>query len=772
MPSLVSSVAGNTGLCGSPHQLLASNEGDLCAHLRTTFEHEFAKLQKWLDVRLRYQEELLERLNKTPTGEPVRDRHVPVPLPMSVPRPFQLEHESSVPSPPDDVAPLPKIEAPRREADWELMQAGTASPTAELSRQESPYEKSKPPMLGAWESIGSDGDTVRLQDWLSRLMDVFDEIDLDGSGTIDRNEMSEAFLEVGIPPIQAFQAFTRIDQSTNGEIDRLEWLHIIEQGSKDDEDVFVNFAKKVVERHVVRGRIYDARRQKRLYVIRHTSAPRVVWDILLMCFVFYIAVSLPFMMGFGEVEALNNIDVVLDFWFLVDVVLNFFTTYIDREDCMVVNNRKIAMHYLQTWFLMDFISSVPWEIVTAGIMPNLQPARLLKIGKIAKVFKLLRIGKMFKMLAGSELMEYLEDKYSKRGNQTVLRIGLLSVSTSMLCHWLACFMAYTGSRGLDLYLDNDQSQSRRYLAAVYWAMMTLTTVGYGDIVPASDAERVYAMAAMIIGGIFYGYIIGCMTSIISDMDLNTRAYAERMELVHAWLDYHGEIPKVLRRRIRRHFKSHLSNKTAVDDTSIVKDLSPDLRADAAYFLIHEEVRCNPVFRELPNSALASLLDIFEKTNAEPGDCLVRRGDPGMAMYVIIDGRAYYREGARWVPSAADASAELASSNGLRDACGADGCTAPQPPPPLVLPGCAVCDYEPQPAERRKSPALDPVLKTGDSFGEEIIFGFEETYRYTISARTAVSMYILSEDNFQNRFKNLPILRQQMMDHFIRHRLGR
>ena len=43
---------------------------------------------------------------------------------------------------------------------------------------------------------------------------------------------------------------------------------------------------------------------------------------------------------------------------------------------------------------------------------------------------------------------------------------------------------------------------RRYLAALYWAMSTMTTVGYGDITPESDGERAYAMVGMVIGGGF------------------------------------------------------------------------------------------------------------------------------------------------------------------------------------------------------------------------------------------------------------------------------
>ncbi|EGB12308.1 hypothetical protein AURANDRAFT_9605, partial [Aureococcus anophagefferens] len=55
---------------------------------------------------------------------------------------------------------------------------------------------------------------------------------------------------------------------------------------------------------------------------------------------------------------------------------------------------------------------------------------------------------------------------------------------------------------------------RRYLAAMYWAFTTMTTVGYGDITPAGDMERIYAIFAMLMGVSFYSYIIASVSSMV------------------------------------------------------------------------------------------------------------------------------------------------------------------------------------------------------------------------------------------------------------------
>ena len=44
----------------------------------------------------------------------------------------------------------------------------------------------------------------------------------------------------------------------------------------------------------------------------------------------------------------------------------------------------------------------------------------------------------------------------------------------------------------------------RYIAGVYWAITTMTTVGYGDILPKSDVERLYATIIMLLGATVFG----------------------------------------------------------------------------------------------------------------------------------------------------------------------------------------------------------------------------------------------------------------------------
>merc|ERR1712232_463349 len=138
------------------------------------------------------------------------------------------------------------------------------------------------------------------------------------------------------------------------------------------------------------------------------------------------------------------------------------------------------------------------------------------------------------------------------------------------------------------------------------------------------------MLAMVLGGAFYGYIIGSVTSVICETDANKRVYYERMDLIQSWLDRNDKVPKMLRRRIRKHFKQALSAKTAMEDREVVVQLSPELRDDTVFFIMDDSVRTNEMFTKIPNSALATILTILHKNHNKEEECIVKEGDPGIA----------------------------------------------------------------------------------------------------------------------------------------------
>ena len=134
-------------------------------------------------------------------------------------------------------------------------------------------------------------------------------------------------------------------------------------------------------------------------------------------------------------------------------------------------------------------------------------------------------------------------------------------------------------------------------------MSTMTTVGYGDIVPESDAERAFAMVGMVVGGGFYGYVIGIIATLVAVSDANSRAYNEKMGVVNARV----------RRAVRSAFEMRWGvflRTCAVDTLATFGDRDGPPRRE---FIAH---RCLSTRKSRGDAAAAAW--IFRNDDAAPG----------------------------------------------------------------------------------------------------------------------------------------------------------
>ena len=181
---------------------------------------------------------------------------------------------------------------------------------------------------------------------------------------------------------------------------------------------------------------------------------------------------------------------------------------------------------------------------------------------------------------------------------------------------------------------------RQYLACMYWAFTSLTTVGYGDIVPGSDRERAVAITALVVGTGFYSYIIGSVSTIIGSTDKSQRMSAEKMDQIYSFMK-HRRFPMDLRRKVARYFKRLYEIKSAMLDPNFVDvvlgELDPNLRHEVALFMCSEAVSGNWLLSSIPKGSLLKLSAVLRPVMIESGEDIITAGDQGNAMFILKKG---------------------------------------------------------------------------------------------------------------------------------------
>ena len=78
---------------------------------------------------------------------------------------------------------------------------------------------------------------------------------------------------------------------------------------------------------------------------------------------------------------------------------------------------------------------------------------------------------------------------------------------------------------------SDADFRSQYWTSLYWAFTTLTTVGFGDITPATNGEKMYTMVVMVLGAVIYATIFGNVALVIQSLDHSYSRARARTEVV-------------------------------------------------------------------------------------------------------------------------------------------------------------------------------------------------------------------------------------------------
>ena len=132
---------------------------------------------------------------------------------------------------------------------------------------------------------------------------------------------------------------------------------------------------------------------------------------------------------------INILDFCIDGLFFIDIIIAFNTPIHAKEyDAYFGDRTKIAEQYLQTWFLIDLISSIPLEaFVSLGDSTNNSNFTIIRL---VKTVRLIRLYKLVKKVNFSALINRLEEYFKIPPAFLSLLLTLFEVG--VVSHCLCC----------------------------------------------------------------------------------------------------------------------------------------------------------------------------------------------------------------------------------------------------------------------------------------------------------------------------------------------
>ncbi|XP_059478597.1 potassium voltage-gated channel subfamily H member 7 isoform X4 [Neocloeon triangulifer] len=394
------------------------------------------------------------------------------------------------------------------------------------------------------------------------------------------------------------------------------------------------------------------------WTILHYSPFKAAWDWIILILVMYTAIFTPYVAAFLLNEPDHNnrkskkygddpivvIDLIVDVTFIIDILINFRTTYVNSNDEVVSHPGKIAVHYLRGWFLIDLVAAIPFDLLLFGSDTDEASENTTTLIGLLKTARLLRLVRVARKI----------DRYSEYGAAVLL---LLMATFALIAHWLACIWYAIGNAErpllkskvgwLDL-LANDTHQfyypnntggpsiKSRYITALYFTFSSLTSVGFGNVAPNTDAEKIFTICVMLVGSLMYASIFGNVSAIIQRLYSGTARYHTQMLRVREFIRFH-QIPNPLRQRLEEYFQHAWTYTNGIDMNSVLKGFPECLQADICLHLNRNLLNTCSAFSGASPGCLRALSMKFKTTHAPPGDTLVHRGDVLTSLHFISRG---------------------------------------------------------------------------------------------------------------------------------------
>ena len=337
----------------------------------------------------------------------------------------------------------------------------------------------------------------------------------------------------------------------------------------------------------------------------------IIWNVIMFLAVAITALEAPYSITFQT--RLQNwqvvLDVIVSFIFCADVIYHL------REK----RKGRVTFHSKQdkyTWWAMliiDIAAAIPYEFISYLMAGE----NGLWFMNYLRLFRMVRIIRLIQIIGQLTVVP------------TFIRMFIYAISFIFAVHWVSCaWIKFHPMTGVD--------NKTEYIMALYWTITTLTTIGYGDITPTTNESRLFTMAIMITGVMFYGIVIGNISRIMVAGEKYKEKAREKMSELQIFMKYYN-IPPRLQQNVTSYYQ-HLLNKRLTDnDNKIINDLPQALQHELQIYMNMKLIRNLPIFKECSQQCLKDLAAALEQKYYAPGQTVINIGEMGNEMYIIGHG---------------------------------------------------------------------------------------------------------------------------------------
>jgi hypothetical protein len=311
------------------------------------------------------------------------------------------------------------------------------------------------------------------------------------------------------------------------------------------------------------------------------------WDIIMISALLFTTFVTPYDVALLDVglNGLFAMNRLVDCVFIVDMYVNFHMIFQTDAGASVTNRSAIRQRYLRGWFPLDLITTLPYDMI--GFLDTSGSGSLEKF----RLVRLLRLLRLLRLMKASRVLQRWEFKLGIISR--TLKAYKLLFTLTMSTHWIACAWAlfatmepretYTwASAWIDnepdvnpLCLTDQDGMARNgalrnvaadgaeavtpvcypvfhlYSVALHFAVMTVTSIGYGDVAPKNHSERLFGILLQLLAAVLWASVVAEIVAVTSAGDPVGELHRHAMDDLNQFMSTH-DVEQKERFAVRRY----------------------------------------------------------------------------------------------------------------------------------------------------------------------------------------------------------------------------
>lgn len=343
---------------------------------------------------------------------------------------------------------------------------------------------------------------------------------------------------------------------------------------------------------------------------QHLTTKEFLWTALIFWAACFTAMEAPFSFVFHT--KIQNWQLVVDFFLSIFFIADLVYHIKERKKLEKENGPLKSRTTANIFLVIDFLAAIPFDIVSFYLGHQ-------EIFMVVRLLRLFRIIKVYHLIDNITIVP------------TIFRVQAITLGFFMVVNWIACgwILIYP-------FPSTEPDITTYYIKSFYWAITTLTTVGYGDITPTSNWGRLYTSFIMLNGILMYGIVVGSITRMISNADKHKEQSREKISDLMVFMK-HYMIPAHLQRAAINHYSHIFSNRLSDNDEKIIADLPHALQNEMHVYMKIKLISGIAVFNGCSQECLIDVANNLEQLYASPGDMIIKIGDIGDEMFILSHG---------------------------------------------------------------------------------------------------------------------------------------